>query len=110
MNQGEIWWAKLDPRKGKEQKGIRPVLIISGPTMNELSSLLIICPLTTQLKKFNSSVILEKDKKNGLSETSEILTHQVCAIDKLRIKGKIGDVEIEQLRDVIIKLNQVLFY
>ncbi len=34
MKQGEIWYANLEPVKGSEQAGRRPVVIVSGRTMN----------------------------------------------------------------------------
>ena len=37
MLQGEIWYANLNPIKGSEQAGHRPVLIISGNMLNNTS-------------------------------------------------------------------------
>ena len=44
MRQGEIWFANLDPVKGSEQSGMRPVVIISGNTLNDAASYRYRCP------------------------------------------------------------------
>ena len=45
---GEIWLVNLNPRKGREQKGTRPCLIVSTDAMNESAfGTIIVCPITT---------------------------------------------------------------
>lgn len=45
---GEIWEANLHPRKGREQKGIRPCLIVSNDGLNRSRfGTVIVCPITT---------------------------------------------------------------
>lgn len=53
MFQKDIYWADLNPTKGKEQKGKRPVVIISGNTMNKNLGIFIICPNTHHIKRKN---------------------------------------------------------
>ena len=50
MKQGEIWFTELNPIKGSEQAGFRPVVIISGNALNDFTQVLICCPLTTKIK------------------------------------------------------------
>jgi mRNA-degrading endonuclease toxin of MazEF toxin-antitoxin module len=45
MKKNEIWLADLDPQRGKEQNGARPVVVISGNAMNDHFDLVIICPI-----------------------------------------------------------------
>lgn len=45
---GEIWWADLDPVRGREQAGTRPVLIISHDVFNEHSGTVIALAITSQ--------------------------------------------------------------
>ena len=52
MLQKDIYWANLDPIKGKEQKGKRPVVIISGNTMNKNLGIFIICPISSKIKDY----------------------------------------------------------
>jgi mRNA interferase MazF len=51
MRQGEIWYANLNPSKGSEQAGFRPVVIVSGNLLNEHLPVVIVMPLTTKIKK-----------------------------------------------------------
>jgi mRNA interferase MazF len=50
MKQREIWLADLNPVKGSEQYGVRPVIVISGNAMNDNLGIYIVCPLTRKLK------------------------------------------------------------
>ena len=49
---GDICWASLDPTLGHEQKGRRPVLVVSKSEYNKLSGLAIICPITSVIKMY----------------------------------------------------------
>ncbi len=45
---GEIWELDLDPKRGREQKGVRPCLIVSTDAMNRSEfGTVIVCPITT---------------------------------------------------------------
>ena len=48
---GDIYYANLNPFKGSEQGGTRPVLVLSNNIGNRESSVLIVAPITTELKK-----------------------------------------------------------
>jgi mRNA interferase MazF len=52
MRQGEIWYADLNPVKGSEQAGFRPVVILSGNLLNENLPIVIVAPLTTKIKNY----------------------------------------------------------
>ena len=77
MKQREIYLADLNPLKGSEQRGIRPVVVISGNSMNDHLGISIICPLSTKVKNYAGCLILEKDAINGLEQDSEIITFQI---------------------------------
>lgn len=82
MKQKEIWNADLNPVKGSEQKGYRPVVIISGDMLNTYLPLVITCPLTTKIKNVKGNVVLIPNQQNGLVQESEVLTFQVRSISK----------------------------
>ena len=64
MKQREIWYADLNPVKGSEQKGFRPVVIISGNVVNKYLNIVIACPLTTKIKGYKGNIILQPDDIN----------------------------------------------
>jgi mRNA interferase MazF len=110
MRQCELYLANLDPAIGSEQQGLRPVLIISGNAMNEMTEICIVCPLTNKIKHYPGSVIINKNQQNGLSEDSEIITFQVRVISKKRLISKIGTISEAELNRVKLGLMDVLTF
>lgn len=106
MRQGEIWWTDLIPTQGREQNGRRPVLIISGNLLNRYLDVVIVVPLTTQIKRYKGNPILEPNSKNQLKSTSEALIFHVRSISKDRLLEKIGEIEPE----IILEIKDTLQY
>lgn len=110
MKQQEIWYADLDPIKGREQNGVRPVVIVSGNNLNDNSDLKIVCPITSQLKKYTGSLYLQKDNINKLSKDSEVLVFQIRTIDETRLIKKIGTITTSQMDTLLLYLDEILTY
>jgi len=110
MLQKDIYLVNLDPIKGKEQRGKRPAVIISGNTMNKNLGILIICPISSKIQNYAGCVKVSKNKTNKLSEDSEIITFQIRAITKERMIKKIGEITNEQLKEVVYSLNEIFYY
>lgn len=110
MLQKDIYLANLNPVKGNEQKGQRPVVVISGNTMNNNFGVLIICPISSKIKNYAGTVKLDKNKSNKLTEDSEIITFQIRTIAKERMIKKIGEITDKQLKEIIDSLNEVFYY
>ena len=47
MRRGDIYLVSLDPTEGREQRGSRPVLVVSPAEFNEATKLPVICPITS---------------------------------------------------------------
>ena len=110
MEQCEIWYANLNPVKGSEQKGFRPVVVVSGNMLNKYLPIVIACPLTTKIKAYKGNVIISPDDKNGLSEKSEVLTFHIRSISKERLTKKIGEITKTQLNTIKQTLEDILKY
>ena len=110
MRQKEIWFTDLNPVKGSEQAGYRPVVIISGNLLNTYLDVVITCPLTTKIKNYKGNLILEPDSSNGLEHTSEVLTFHVRSISKKRFVRKIGEISDSDLNEIKQCLNEILTY
>lgn len=110
MKQGEIWHVDLNPTKGSEQSGFRPVVIISGNLLNAYLNVVICCPLTSKVKNYKGNVVLQPSKLNNLIEVSEILTFHIRSISKDRLVKKIGHISIEEFQQLRIGLDDILNY
>jgi mRNA interferase MazF len=55
---GDVVWISFDPQAGHEQAGHRPAVVLSPATYNGKTSLMICCPLTTQIKNYPFEVIV----------------------------------------------------
>ncbi len=110
MKQGEIWYAGLNPTEGSEQAGTRPVVILSGNMMNELLQVVIVCPLTTNVKNYKGNVVLQPNERNNLTTPSETLIFHIRSISKKRLLRKVGDIEKSELQELVKSLNDILRY
>lgn len=110
MKQNEIWLANLNPGEGSEQKGLRPVVIISGNMLNQYLPVVIVCPLTTKIKNYKGNLVLFPDSQNGLSEPSEILTFHIRSVSKDRLITKIGSITQTQSAEIKKGLDDILRY
>ena len=110
MRQAEIWYANLNPTKGSEQSGHRPVLILSGNMLNKYLEIVIACPLTTSIKNYKGNLVITPTKQNGLTKKSEILTFHIRSISKDRLVKKLGSISESQLAHIKSGLDDILRY
>lgn len=110
MKQAEIWNVNLNPVKGSEQAGFRPVVILSGNLANEFLRTVIVCPLTTKIKGYKGNSVLIPDLKNGLKEKSEVLVFHIRSISKDRFVNKLGEVTPEVMEQMKKTLGDILKY
>lgn len=110
MKQGEIWNANLNPTKGSEQAGFRPVVIVSGNLLNEHLNIVIVVPLTTKVKRYKGNPVLTPNKDNGLKSESEMLVFHIRSVSKDRLLNKIGWIRDEEFQQTVKTLNDILRY
>lgn len=110
MRQGEIWYANLNPSKGSEQAGFRPVVIVSGNLLNEHLPVVIVMPLTTKIKNYKGNPVLKPSKVNGLKNESEMLVFHIRSVSKDRLVEKLGSTEPSELDVAVKTLNDILRY
>ena len=94
---GDVVWLEFDPQAGHEQAGHRPALVLSPASYNTKTSLMVCCPLTTQVKGNPFEVVTEID---GLR--CAVLTDHVKSLDwrvrKAKYKNSIADSELQDVR------------
>ena len=110
MKQGEIWYADLNPTKGSEQAGMRPVVVLSGNLLNQHLPIVIVVPLTTKVKRYKGNPVLKPTQTNGLQTESEMLVFHIRSISKDRLVRKVGDIEADELGRALKTLNDILKY
>jgi mRNA interferase MazF len=99
--QWAVMEANLDPVVGAEQKGARPVLIVSNEEFNQVMPNVTILPLTsTKRRLYPSEVLLPKGKAGQPSE-SIIMAHQVRTISKKRLGKVLGHLSDPQLQQEV---------
>src|ERR1700690_3116570 len=96
LKRGEIYWVEFDPSVGKETQKTRPGLIVSNDIGNEVSDIVMIAPITSKTDKlYPVEVKITLDGKEG-----KIMLNQCKAIDKSRLKAKMGSVDSDTMRSV----------
>lgn len=98
MNRGDVWLAVLDPIRGSEQAGTRPVLVLQRDALNTFLRTVVIVPLTTNLRWRRFPFCVEVTAgEGGLSANSVALCHQVRVLDKTRLLRRLGAVSEETM-------------
>jgi mRNA interferase MazF len=72
---GDIVWISFDPQAGHEQAGHRPAVVLSPAAYNAKTSLIVCCPMTTQIKNYPFEVSISG------ANPSAVLADQVKSLD-----------------------------
>ena len=104
---GEIRWADLNPVRGQEQAGQRPVLILSQDVFNERSGTVIAVALTSQPQRAGFPLTLELHAR-GLPKRSWVKISQIRTLAVERIGKVIGRSSPEELAQVVEGLNEII--
>ena len=104
---GDVRWADLNPVRGHEQAGLRPVLILSHDIFNERSGTVIAVVLTSQHQKAGYPLTLELKSVN-LPKQSWVKISQIRTLSVERIGKIIGRVSPEEIEQIIEGLNEII--
>ncbi|NHQ60829.1 type II toxin-antitoxin system PemK/MazF family toxin [Chlorobium sp. BLA1] len=104
---GEIRWAELNPTRGNEQSGLRPVLVLSHNVFNERSGTVIAVALTSQPQKAGFPLTMAVESA-ALPKKSWVKISQIRTLSVERIGSKIGTLSPEELIRVIEGLNEII--
>jgi len=104
---GEIWWADLNPVRGREQAGLRPVLILSNDLFNRKSETVIAMAITSQPQK--AGFPLSFALPDGLlPRPSWVKISQIRTISVDRLGKKIAAIESESLTQLVDGLLELI--
>jgi mRNA interferase MazF len=104
---GDIYWADLDPARGHEQAGSRPVLIISHNVFNDRSGTAIAMALTSQPPSAGFPLTLPLSSSE-LPKPSWVKISQVRTLSVERLGKRIGSASPEELAQIIEGLNEIV--
>ncbi len=104
---GEIRWADLNPTRGHEQAGLRPVLILSQDVFNQRSGTVIALAITSQPQRAGFPLTLQLDE-DQLPKPSWVKISQVRTLAVERIGRRLGRATSDQLTQVLEGLNEIL--
>ncbi len=104
---GEIRWADLNPVRGREQSGLRPVLVLSQDVFNDRSGTVIAVALTSQPQRAGFPLTLELQTKR-LSKKSWVKISQIRTLAVERIGKVIGRASPEEIAQVVEGLDEII--
>ncbi len=107
IRRGEIRWADLDPVRGREQAGRRPVLIVSHDVFNERSGTVIGVALTSQPQRAGFPLTLQLSSST-LPKPSWVKISQIRTFSTERIGGRLGEASPEELVQIIEGLGEII--
>ena len=94
VKRGDIYYADLSPVVGREQGGVRPVLIVQNNVGNRHSPTVIAAAITSQINKAKMPTHIELGARSfGLTKDSIVLTEQIRTLDKRRLREKMGSLD-----------------
>lgn len=104
---GELRWADLNPVRGREQGGTRPIVILSHDVFNERSGTVIAMAVTSQPQRAGFPLTLELGSSK-LPKQSWVKISQVRTLSVKRIGDLIETLPPEQLNQLIEGLNEII--
>ena len=104
---GEIYWADLNPVRGHEQAGRRPVLVISQDLFNERSGTVIAMALTSQPQRAGYPLSFELPS-GAVPKKSWVKISQVRTLSTERLGSRIGKVSGAEIKEIVEGLFELL--
>jgi len=104
---GEVFWADLNPTKGHEQAGRRPVVVLSHDIFNERSGTVIAMAITSQPQAAGFPLTLELEDPN-LPKKSWVKISQVRTLSVERLGERITQLAPEILETLVQGLEEII--
>lgn len=104
---GELWWADLNPVRGHEQAGVRPVLILSHDVFNARSGTVVALAVTSQPPSAGFPLTLELTSA-ALPKRSWVKISQIRTLSGERLSTRLGAISPEQLEQIVDGLNEIV--
>jgi mRNA interferase MazF len=110
INQGDIYWIELDEHEGSEPGYKHPHVIVQNNLFNRSKiKTVLVCPLTTNLKRASApgNVLLDK-KESNLTKESVVNVSQVFTVDKTQLDEFVGTLSSKRITEILNGIKLVL--
>lgn len=110
INQGDIYWIDLDEPEGSEPGYKHPHVVVQNNLFNRSQiRTVVVCPLTTNLKRANApgNVLLDT-KESNLSKQSVVNVSQVFTVDKSQLDEYVGSLSPKRISEILNGIKLVL--
>ena len=104
---GDIMWADLNPVKGHEQAGLRPVLILSPEIFNDRSGTVIAMALTSQQQRAGFPLSMEITSAT-LPKPTWVKISQIRTLSVERLGKRMGHVSDDEMSQIVEGLNEII--
>jgi len=105
---GEIWLVDFGPPRGYEQANERPAVVIQSDDLSKLSTVIVV-PITTAARPGTErGTVLLLPSKEGLDKRSFALCYQIRAVDKWRLKKRLGKLPETAMAEIETTIAYVL--
>lgn len=96
---GEVYWVNLEPTIGTEIKKTRPALVVSPDDLNAALPRVIIAPITSKGQPLGC-----RPEVVFVGKKARILLDQIRSVDKRRLMGKMGEIELSVWHPVLLEM------
>ncbi|MCY2946115.1 MAG: type II toxin-antitoxin system PemK/MazF family toxin [Planctomycetota bacterium] len=96
---GEVYWVNLDPTIGTEINKTLPALIVSPDDLNAALPRVIIAPITSKGQPLGC-----RPEVVFAGKKARILLDQIRSVDKRRLAGKMGEIELSAWHPVLLEM------
>jgi mRNA interferase MazF len=100
VNTGDVLLCDLNPVAGREQGGIRPVVVVSHPRYAAVPGLFIAVPLTSRDRGLEHHITIPADDRTGLKQVSYVMTEQIRTMSNERAGKRLGRVDDDALATI----------
>jgi mRNA interferase MazF len=110
MEIGDVYSVEIPPSDGHEQAGTRPAIVAQAPRFGDRLPTVLIVPLTSRLtaQSFPGTFLIQPDSDNNLNTTSVALVFQLRAIDRRRVRRRLGRLSASDLAQTHDQMKALL--
>jgi len=112
VRRGDVYWAELEPRSGSEQRGRRPVIVLSHNGFNESPSwrsiIVVPCTSSDAQRRRGPTVVFLSQGTGGLKEDCVAICHQITTLDRSKLTQRIGSLSRAALNEVEVGVRAAI--